>query len=589
MWARDLRGSRCHRDHVCAGPNRHQARSRASSRETVPWLSGSGMSWVPRLAGMVTSARDGAPLTWADLQHLDPRTPVIVGVGQASERVGEPGCAALSPVALAAAAARTALRDALASSASDAPALNTDADLARLAERIDVVGVVRQFEDCGLEAPTPLGHADNVPRAVASRIGASPTRAVLAVGGGQSPHDLVVEFAAEINAGRCEFALLAGAEALSSARYWAGRPESERPDWSETVGGDIEDRGPGLSDMTSPRQAALGLDHAPAAYALFENARRARLGTSRAEYAASMGELFAPFTQVAAGNSHAAASNMCTVEELVTVTDRNRLIAEPYPRFVVARDQVNQGAAVLLTSLGVARDLGLDAARLVFCHGHACVKERPLVERTDLSTSRAVELAVQTVLAEAGITADDLDLLDIYSCFPIAVSVVIEALGLDPADERGFTVTGGLPFFGGPGNDYAMHSLAEMVDRLRARPGARGLVTANGGILSSQSMGIWSTAPAPWRPGRDRELAAEVSSWSSPQVTDSPSGEARIATYTVVHDRDGARRGIVVGRTRSDERFVAAAADEPDMWAVLDSDQPIGTCVHVSDDGLVHA
>ncbi|WP_040156335.1 acetyl-CoA acetyltransferase [Mobilicoccus massiliensis] len=517
----------------------------------------------------------------ATLTELDPRTPVVIGVGQVSERLGEPGYEARGPVGLAGDAAAAALADSSAGSVESA---------ALLRERLDVVAVVRQFEDSGLEEPTPLGRADNVPRAVARRIGAEPRRAVLGTGGGQSPHDLVVEFCAEVAAGRADVVLVAGAEALSSARYWAGRDEAERPDWNERVGGDLEDRGPGLADMTSPRQSALGLDHAPAAYALFENARRARLGRTRAEYARSMGELFAPFTEVAAENPHAAAPTRRSPDELVTVTDRNRIIAEPYPRFVVARDQVNQGAAVLLTSLATARELGVPEGRLVFCHGHAAVKERPLLERADLSTSRAAALAVRAVLAEARLTAAELDLMDVYSCFPVAVSVVVEALGLDPADPRGFTVTGGLPFFGGPGNDYALHSLAEMVTRLRERPGSSGLVTANGGILSSQSMGVWSTDPAPWRPGRDAELAAEVAGWEAPPLTDDPRGAATIETYTVIRERDGSRRGIVVGRlTATGERFLAAAADDPATWALLDSPQPVGAVMSVGPDGLVHA
>lgn len=519
------------------------------------------------------------------VDDLDPRTPVIVGVGQASERIGEPGYAGLSPVALAAEAGRVALADA---------ADGRGAEVATcLAEGIDVVAFVRLFEDSGLEAPSPLGRADDAPRAVARRLGADPARAVLGIGGGQSPQDLVLEFAAEIAGGRAESALVVGAEALSSSRHWAARPESERPDWSETAGGPLEDRGPGLTDMTSPRQAALGLDHAPVAYALFENARRARLGLSRTEYAATMGGLFAPFTEVAARNPHAAAPTRRSAEELVTVTARNRLVAEPFPRFVVARDQVNQGAAVLLTSLGRARELGLDPARFVFCHGHASVKERALVERADLSTSSAVGLVVRTVLDEAGIAAEDLDLLDVYSCFPIAVSVVREALGFAADDPRGFTVTGGLPFFGGPGNDYALHSLAEMVVRLRERPGARGLVTANGGILSSQSMGVWSTAPAPWRSGRDDALAAEVASWDAPPVSDAPRGRGHVETFTIVPGRDGSRRGIVVGRLHdgpeAGARFLAATADDPATWALLDADQPVGEPVVVGPDGIVRA
>ena len=175
--------------------------------------------------------------------------------------------------------------------------------------------------------------------------------------------------------------------------------------------------------MTSPDKAAVGLLGAPAAYGLFENARRARLGLDRDSYAAEMGALFAPFTAVAARNPLAAAPTERSATELVTRTGRNRLIAEPYPRFLVARDTVNQGAAVLLTSWGLARELGLPARRYLFLAGHADAVEQDLLRRPDLASSPASMAALRLALEIAGITGEDLATIDLYSCFPIAVTL----------------------------------------------------------------------------------------------------------------------------------------------------------------------
>src|SRR3546814_625192 len=221
---------------------------------------------------------------------------------------------------------------------------------------------------------------------------------------------------------------------------------------------------------------------APSTYAVLENARRARLGQGRAEYAASIGRLFEPFTRVAAKNPYAAAPVERSAEELVTVTERNRMIADPYPRFVVSRDQVNQGAAVLVTSVATAERLGIPKEKWVFLNGHADTFEREIMERPDLGTSPGAVRATTAALDMAGLTTSDIACFDLYSCFPIAVSNVVEGLGLDEEDPRGFTVTGGLPFFGGAGNNYSMHAIAETVQRLRDDPGAFGLVGANGGI-----------------------------------------------------------------------------------------------------------
>ncbi len=264
---------------------------------------------------------------------LDPRTPVIAGVGQASERLGAHDYRQRSPVELAADAAREALAD-------------TGADPAAVAAAIDTVAGIRQFENSHPRALAPLGRSDNYPRSVAGRVGARPARAVLEVSGGQAPQHLVNEFAAVIAAGGSEATLVFGSEAISTIEHFACA--EPRPDFTEHVDGSLEDRGYGLAGMMSRHRAAHGLAGASSQYALIDNARRARLGLTRQEYAAAMGALFAPFTRVAAANPHAAAPVERTAAELVAPTEANRPIADPYTRYIVAREKVNQGAAVLL-------------------------------------------------------------------------------------------------------------------------------------------------------------------------------------------------------------------------------------------------
>lgn len=251
---------------------------------------------------------------------LPDSTPVLVGVGQVSERPGEPGYRGRSPVELAADAAREALDDAAVSPA-----------------EIDTIAAVRQFENSLPFSQAPLGRSDNFPRSVAGRIGAAPYRAVLEVGGGQGPQHLVNEFAATIAAGDARVVLLTGAEAISTIERLAA--SDNPPDFTEHAPGSLEDRGFGLDGIITPEHFPYGLTDTPAYYALFENARRARLGLSRSAYAAAMGELFAPFTRVAARHPHAAAPVERSAAELVTVTAANRPIADPYTRYLVARDR----------------------------------------------------------------------------------------------------------------------------------------------------------------------------------------------------------------------------------------------------------
>ena len=497
-----------------------------------------------------------------------PATPILAGVGQSSERLGEPGYRRLSPADLAAGAVRAALAD-------------TGARPAAVAAAIDTVAGVRQFEVSGPWARAPLGRSSNFPRSVAARVGAAPGRAILEVTGGQAPQHLLTELAAAIAAGGSEVALVTGAEAISTIRHYAKAPG--RPDFTEDPGGSLEDRGYGLDGMFTAHEAAHGLVTAASQYALLENARRARLGIGRAQYAAAMGALLAPFTKVAAANPHAASRTVRSAAELITPAPGNRLVADPYLRYLVAREKVNQGAAVLLTSVAAARRLGIPRERWVFLHGHADLRERNLLERADLSAAPASVLAARQALAVAGLHPAELATLDLYSCFPVAVFTMCEGLGLSASDPRGLTVTGGLPFFGGPGNNYSLHAIAETVQRVRATPGSYGFVGANGGVMSEYSAGVYSTAPAPWRPGRSARLQAEVDSWAAPPQAPRAGGRGTIETATVSYRRDGTPTGIIVGRLDADgRRFVARTAEDDSVAiGVLGTGEPAGAPVEV--------
>ena len=459
---------------------------------------------------------------------LDPRTPVLVGAGQVAERLDDPDYRRRSAVDLAADAARLAL-------AGIDPAT------------IDVIAGVRQFEVSVPGVLSPLGRSDNFPRSVAGRLGAKPRRAVLEVTGGQSPQHLVNEFAAAIAAGEAGPVLLAGAEAISTASRFADDPG--RPDFTEHAGGDLEDRGYGLDGMITGSLLAHGLGDMPAQYALLENARRARLGLSRAGYAAEMGRLFAPFTAVAAANPLAAAPVVRDAATLATPSDANRMIVDPYTRYLVARDKVNQGAAVLLMSIAEARRQGIPQERWIYLAGHADLRERDLMQRPDLGDSPAARTAARHALDVAGITADELTAIDLYSCFPIPVFVVASALGIAVDDPRGLTVTGGLPFFGGPGNNYSMHAIAEIV-RHRFR---YAFVGANGGAMTKYSAGVYSTVPHEWVPDESGRLQAALDAVPTVEEAPEADGPATVETYTV-RPRGV---GVVVARLPDGRRVLA--------------------------------
>jgi acetyl-CoA C-acetyltransferase len=498
---------------------------------------------------------------------IDPRTPVVVGVGQYSERIDDPDYRALSAVELAAAASRAALED-------------CGADVAVVARRIDTVAGVRQFEISTPRASAPLGKSTNYPRSVAHRLGADPADAILEVAGGQGPQHLVNEMTGAIAVGERSVALLFGSEAISTVRHLMSA--DERPDFSEAVDGQLNDRGYGLEGMGGKDYWIHGLLDAPSQYGLLENARRSRIGLTRDQYRQQMAELFEPFTRVAATNPFAASPVERSAAELAAITTSNRMISDPYPRLLVARDQVNQGAAVLVMSVGAAVELGVPQDRWVFLHAHTDLRERNLLDRPDLSRAPSAVAATLGALEVAAVDVDQIATFDLYSCFPIAVSNVCEGIGLSTEDSRGLTLTGGLPYFGGAGNNYSMHAIAETVRAMRERPGSHGLVGANGGTLSKYSVGIYSTTPRAWTADRSSALQSDLDARPVAAFTHAPEGNGRIETYTVRHTKS-APVGIIVGRLHSnDTRFLANPTDGDDeLTDLLLRGEPVGAQILV--------
>jgi acetyl-CoA C-acetyltransferase len=498
---------------------------------------------------------------------VNPRTPVIVGVGQFTERIDDPEYRGMSSVELAAAAVRAALTD--------------TGEPGAVAKAVDTVVGIRQFEISG-RGMAPLGHSTNYPRSVALLVGAAPARAVLEPIGGQGPQHAVTEFGAAIAAGRADVVLVFGSENGSTLRTFADRPD--KPDHSETVEGQLEDRGYGYDGLFNSYTVAHGLVGAPAQYGLLENARRGRVGLSVADYRRAMAELFAPFSKVAAANPYSASPVERTIAEIMTVDSGNRMICDPYPRLLVARDQVNQGAAAVLMSVEAASRLGVPPEKWVYLRGHADLVDQPLLDRADLSFNSASILAVNEALRVAGVGLEGISTFDLYSCFPVPVFNFCDGTGLATDDPRGLTLTGGLPYFGGPGNSYSLHAIAETVNQMRARPDEFGLVAANGGIISKYSVGVYSTEAADWAEDHSAILCAEVAARPASPVAERAEGAATIETYTVRYDWP-VRTGIVVGRLDADGSRFLALSDDRELVGVLSEGEPLGARITVSHNG----
>jgi acetyl-CoA C-acetyltransferase len=491
---------------------------------------------------------------------LDPRHPVIVGVAQRSWREGD----APDPIEMCAEVVAAAARDSGAGAA-----------LLRRAGAIGVVDIAsRRWNDPGA--------------LVAARIGLEPAETLRTNLGGDGPQVLVSHLATRIEQGDLDAAVICGAEALATL----GRlmREGREPDWTP------------MDDGAAPTRL-LGADRAPATqaemdanliapvvvYPLFENALWGAEGTTLDEHRARLGELWAGYAQVAAGNPHAWSPHAPSAQEIATPGPANRLVTLPYTKLLNSNIQTDQAAALILCSDEAARELGIARDRWVFpqAAGHA-YDHWFVSERETLTGSPAIRFAARAALAATGAGIDDIAHLDVYSCFPSAVQIACAELGLDPwADARPLTVTGGLTFAGGPGNNYVTHAIAALVERLREDPEALGLTTAVGWYLTKHAVGVYG-AREPRGPFTAAHVQDEVDATPRREVARGVAGRAAAESVSVVYSREGEPAvGTVLALFDDGRRALAKTTDPPTLEAMTGAPMA-GVEVHLDGEGGVH-
>lgn len=515
---------------------------------------------------------------------VDSNIPVIIGVGQVMRRWSDGIAAnAPSPQSLMADAVKAALAD------------TGQGDAVRSAA--DLLAVTRIFADSLPGDQHPFGKCNSLPRSVAHLAGLSPERCVYSHVGGNVPQALVNEQAAALHAGTVKLAILTGSEAIAAMKK--ALRSNITLDWSDTIDGAAEDRGMGdmLLDLY---ELGNGLGAPPLTYPLFEHALRARKGRTREQHMQHMSALWAGFAHVARSNPYAQFEpDMLAdfdVDFLAAPSRENYPISDPYLKWHVAQDAVNQGAAIIMTTAREAERLGIERGKWIYLHGSAEAKDRLVSKRPDLSRSKAMEASLTVALERAGKDAASIGHYDLYSCFPCAVSLAAEALGLgDDIDQSAspLTVTGGLPFFGGAGNNYSMHAIAAMVETLRAAPNDFGLVLANGGFLSKEAVGIYSAQPSGYVPPIDDDTAqAQVDAQPViTRLTESCSGT--IESYTIGYRKGVMARAAIcalVDGPNGPARIVAATPRSEEAATILaqlgpDGLDPIGRKVTVTSDG----
>jgi acetyl-CoA C-acetyltransferase len=491
---------------------------------------------------------------------LDPRAPVIIGVGQIVQHNDDLD-EALDPSLMMCAAIGEA---------------TVDAGLRSIPnpQSIRVVNLISwKYGD-----PAYL---------VAQQLGLSPSETACTPMGGQGPQHLVNATAAEIQAGTLDIAILAGGEARRTrmrARKadhplnWPTAPEDQTP---KIIGEEL--------DLNHPSELARGVMMPVQIYPIFESAIRARTGSTPEEHLRAISELWSRFSEVAAANPFAWSRQSRSAEEIRTPSPTNRMVGLPYTKYMNSNNDVDMAAAVIMCSAEKAESLGVARDRWVFVHaGTDCHEHKFFSNRWSFADTPAIELGGRRALELAGCTIDDIALVDLYSCFPSAVQLGAQSLGLSLDGQ--LTRTGGLSFAGGPWNNYVMHAIATMVGDLRDQPGERGLVWANGGYVTKHSFGIYSSEPsaAGFRSDSPQDEIDALPHRDLAEPADA-AGSTTIEAYTVMHSREGEPETAIAACLLADGRRAWGMTTESSLATAMCAGEWVGTRVTLTDDGTLVA
>lgn len=493
------------------------------------------------------------------MSRADERLPVIIGIGEIVDRPADVALAR-SPATLMAEALREAERDA-------------GARVLRQVDSIDVVDV-RSY-----------GYAD-LPGAVCGPLGLAPGRRHHTPIGGDVPVRSLRQMAAAIAEGRSRVAAFCGGEAAASVQQ-AARAKRPLP-WPAA---DAAPRQTAWHEFLHPQAVRLELVQPLQVYPLYENACRAAWGQTFGEAQRESGELLSRMSRLAADNPTAWLREPLSPDQIALPSPDNRPVTWPYNKRMVANPQVNQGSALLMTSLATARQLGVPEEKLVYIWGGTGAQElRDFASRDRFDRSTAMEAVLRAAWKSLDAANADARRVDLYSCFPCVPKMARRVLGLGLDEAAG--VTGGLPFFGAPLSNYMGHATNAMVRALRTAGHGTGLLYGQGEHVTKHQCLVLGLQPPPasFRL-RDEEAsneAAAAARTASPVLLDDYRGAARIETYTIMFDRAGEpERGVVIARTEAGERLLLGVPhDHADVLAQLlrTDTEPVGRSGFIAHD-----
>ena len=447
--------------------------------------------------------------------------------------------------------------------------------------------VQRAGDDCGaaqalasvdwIAVPKGRWQYSNPSGAIARSIGAIHATTVLA-SVGVLQQSLIGAACARIARGESAMALVVGGDAgyrLLRAQIAGGAA----PDTQQHSAPDVY--WTPADELRHPIERAAGLQMPVGLYALIESAYRFEQRLSVDAHRDRLASLYERMSGIAARNPHAWQQTAVAAATIREPGPKNPMQAFPYTKLHCSSWNVDQAAALLFCSHDRADALGIPMLKRIYPLASTESNHMvPVVERARLATCPGAAIAGQAALASVNLDVAELDLVELYSCFPVAVELFADAIGI--ALERPLTVTGGMPFAGGPYNNYVLQATCRAAELLRAMREATkaeqrprtALVGSVSGILTKQGFGLWSTTPP------TAFLHADVTSdvaqaTERREVVAGYRGPATVAACTVLHVRGEAAKAVALCDTPQGCRTLAVT-DDSSLVMAIESEEMVG-------------
>ena len=466
-------------------------------------------------------------------------------------------------------------------------------DFTRALEPMDLMleAVTAAGRDSGSKAALSGSQYIAVPRgrwsysnpagAIARAVGAVNATTVL-TSVGVLQQTLIGEACARIARGEAHTTLVAGADA--GYRLLRAQIAGQKP--SEREQGDAPDIYLAPKDeLRHPVEKRAGLQMPVGLYAMMESAFRAKQGWSVAEHRERLAQLGERFSDIAADNPHAWQRNALDAAAIRDASDRNPMQAFPYNRAHCSTWNVDQAAALLFCSAARAEQLGIPRSKWIFPVASTESNHMvPVSAREDLAACPGAGITGRAALEANDLKAEDIDLVELYSCFPFAVEAYADALGLPTS--RALSVTGGMAFAGGPYNNYLFQATCRAAELMRRGKGRTALVSCVSGVLTKQGFGLWSLDPPPrgfFHADLSETVALEMRAL---EVLDEFTGQAKVAGYTVLHGRGQPPRGIALVDTPQGQRAMTTTEDAA-LIARMQLDECVGQQLRVEQNILM--